>query len=475
MYEVRVPRLSERAYLLKELFYEEIVHRREFLIKVPRLPKKEIWKGKEELRKELMVIVNNTLKDEVIKDILSDYIVSPEEFKQFVDRVKELLSIQGVEEAKEVAIHLAMSLMGYDVLGFILLDDNVEEIVVNGPRDIFVYLRGKGYVKANLSFPSRADLYEIADQIAYIHGKKLTEDHPFLDASLPDGSRVNISIPPATPESPTITIRKFSKKKLSILDLIRNGTMTSEAAAFLWLAVEGLKIYPMNILVIGGTASGKTTTLNALLSFIPLNDRIITIEDTREIYVPHPNRVHMVAYGSISMDDLLINSLRMRPDRIIVGEVRGPEAHTLFQAMDVGHRGVLGTLHANSAKDAKERLIHSPMNVPEDMLPLVNYYVVMKMFPDGRRRVVSIAESVRTEGVAYGPIFSWRNGRLVMENTLGQNMEVLAEQANTTVQNLWEEFRRRKEFLENLVNKSLGFLDAFKALSAYSAAENPGQ
>jgi flagellar protein FlaI len=203
------------------------------------------------------------------------------------------------------------------------------------------------------------------------------------------------------------------------------------------------------------------------VSFVPSSSRIITIEDTREIYVPHRNKVHMVAYGKVTMNDLLINSLRMRPDRIVVGEVRGPEAITLFQAMDVGHRGTMGTLHANSARDAKERLIHSPMNVPEDMLPLVNHYVVMKMFPDGKRRVVSIVESVRTEGVAYGPIFSWRDGKLVMENTLGQNMEVLAERADTTVQELWNEFRRRKEFLDSLVQRELSFNDVFAAINQF--------
>ena len=471
MYHVSVPPLTDKAYLLKEYLYEEIVRRREFLIRIPRPPKKEIWKGKEHLRESFKPVADHVFSDPVVAEILSDAIVGPSEFRIFVERVTTKLSEMGVEEARNVAIHLAMSLMRYDVLGFILLDENVEEVAVNGPKDVFVYHKKQGFVRADVSFPTKADILEIIDQIAHIHGKVLDERHPFLDATLPDGSRVNATIPPATPESPTITIRKFSKHKLSILDLIRYGTLTTEAAAYLWIAVEGLRLYPLNILVIGGTASGKTTTLNALLAFVPADQRIITVEDTREIYVPHQNRVHMISYDGITMNDLLINALRMRPDRIIVGEVRGSEAITLFQAMDVGHRGTMGTLHANNAIEAKERLIHDPMNVPESMLPLVNLYVVMKRFPDGSRKVTEIVESVRGgEGIAYGPIFKLVAGQLRMVGSLGQNMEILAREANTTKAWLMQELRRRQRYLEQLLKVNLDFRGFFHAVNKYGGS-----
>lgn len=475
MYKVRIPYLDEEEYLLKEYLYEYVVNKREFTIRLPRPPKKEIWKGKEALRSKFKEIAESVFSNPEIQDILSDQIVSPVEFKRFVKIITKELKAQGFENAKNIAIRLAMSLMGYGEIGFLLLDDNIEEVEVNGPKGVFIYHKKKGYVQTDLVFPSAADILEIIDQIAHIHGKTLDEEHPFLDATLPDGSRVNATLPTVTPESPTITVRKFSRHKLSILDLIRNGTITAEAAAYLWVAIEGLRMYPLNVLVIGGTASGKTTLLNALLAFIPEDQRIITVEDTREVFVPHRNRVHMITYDGVTMNDLLINTLRMRPDRIIVGEVRGPEAVTLFQAMDVGHRGVLGTLHANNAVDAKERLTHEPMNVPASMLPLVNLYVVVKRYPDGSRRVKEIVESVRGENVvAYGKIFETVNGELRMTGSVGQNMDTLAEEANTTRKGIMEEMERRKMYLEALLDKKMDYVGTFKAINKYYKLEGVG-
>ncbi len=460
--------LSNFELILKEALYAAIVKGREFRIKVARVPKNALLTKNRKIVERLKPVIDKVLEDSVIREILQDKIVGLEEFSTFVKRVEQLLA--GVENINphKVAVSLAMDLMGFGPLGYFLLDPEVEEVVVNGPQDVFVFKNGQYHRIQEPLFMGTYDIYELVDQIAYIQGKTLDENEPFLNANLPDGSRVLITIPPVTPRSPTITIRKYKRNKFSILDLIRYGTITPEAAAFLWVAVEGLRMHPFNILVVGGTASGKTTFLNALIGFIPQGQRVITIEDIRELYVPHENKVHMLSYGNITLNDLLINALRMRPDRIIVGEVRGKEAITLFQAMNVGHRGTMGTLHANSARECKERLTHSPMNVPEDMLPLVDLYVVLKKFPDGSRKVVEIVESQRGENVvAYAPIYKRIDGELKRVGSFGRKLEILAEQAEKSVKDVLQEIERRKAFLEQLLRQPLTFDQAFVAFNEY--------
>ena len=252
-----------------------------------------------------------------------------------------------------------------------LLDDpDLEEIMINGPDShVFIYHKDHGMCETNLVMSEEKILNLIAD-IANKSADYINANKPFLNARLPDGSRFNATIPPATPWGPTVTIRKFRENPLSIVGLIELGTISENLAAFLWMCVEGERNYPMNILVIGGAGSGKTTTLNTLSAFIPEEDRIITIEDTLELnFYGRKNVIRIESIvGSetrkeITMNDLLQNALRMRPDRLIMGEVRGPEAESLFNAMNVGH-SAMGTLHANSAGEAIARLTNPPMNVP---------------------------------------------------------------------------------------------------------------
>ena len=467
-----IPQLTERELVLKELLYNLIEKDREIYVRLPRRPDNKILRDHPELVKEFKEQCTHILHDPVIKELLSDKILGFDEVKSFVERMKELLTVFDNIRPKEVAVTLAMDLMGLGPIGFILLEDDVEEVVVNSPDEVFVYRGGKYEKVKERLFYGTFDLYELIDQLAALHGKVITEDYPFLSANLPDGSRIQATLPPITPKSPTLTVRKYKKHKLTILDIINFGTIDTEAVAYLWLMVEGLGIHPANILVIGGTASGKTTFLNALLAFVPEGNRIITIEDVREIYAPQENVVNMVAFGNITLNDLLINALRMRPDRIIVGEVRGPEAITLFQAMNVGHRGTMGTLHANNSKEARQRLTHSPMNVPPDMLPLIDLFVVLKKFPDGSRKVIEIVETAYGEGmVGLNPIFQYRAGKLERMGSFGRKIEIIAEQANLEVQQVLSIINERKAFLDKVLGNKLSLKDTYALFSKYVEKE----
>ena len=226
--------------------------------------------------------------------------------------------------------------------------------------------------------------------------------NPMLDATLEDDSRFNTTIPTASPNNSTFTIRKFKRNVITVVDLVKNGTITADAAAFLWLAIEGLGVRPANALIVGGTGSGKTTALNALAMYIPAASRIITIEDTAELVVLHANKVAMVSKkeANVTMDMLLRNALRMRPDRIIVGEVRGPEAGTLFEAMNTGHAGSLGTLHAESARETINRITNPPMSVPKSMLGPLDLIIVFKrlMTSTGNKRIIQEISEVNASG-----------------------------------------------------------------------------
>ena len=240
-------------------------------------------------------------------------------------------------------------MVGYGIIDFLIKDDKLEEIMVIGPKlPVFVFHREYEMMVTNIEFYSDNEIQDLVNRIARQVGRRVDLSSPLLDARLPDGSRVNATIPPASVIGSTLTIRKFREEPYSIIDLINMGTMDSESAAFLWLCAEGLRTRPANILIAGGTGSGKTTTLNVLASFIPEQERIITIEDTAELNLPLKHWIRMEARppglegtGELTLDILTKNSLRMRPDRIVVGEIRHDEAFSLFTAFNTGHDGCL--------------------------------------------------------------------------------------------------------------------------------------
>ncbi|MBT4870843.1 MAG: CpaF family protein [Candidatus Diapherotrites archaeon] len=381
-----------------------------------------------------------------------------------IDLLVIIDSIKFISNKELFAKTVLQNSVGLKQLSFFSLDESLEELMINGLGNIFVFHREFGMCKTNLSIEERA-FENLLQRIANTIGKEFNLDSPLLDARLPDGSRVNATFSIVSPKGISLTIRKFLQTPLTILDLIEKGAVTSEAAAFLWLMNEGFGIAPKNILVTGGTASGKTTFLNTLSNFIRLSDRIISIEDTLEISLL--NRENWVALeakhsgNEITMDSLLKNSLRMRPDRLIVGEVRGKEALTLFTAMDNGHAGCLGTVHSNNAKELIIKLQERPFEVPKTMLPLVDLIVVMQRTyskEKGMRRSVNqIAEVTRMEDkVLLANVYETNsNGELVRSDVPSHIMEQIANDVSVTKNEIKKEIETRRLILEWLIEKDV--------------------
>lgn len=301
-----------------------------------------------------------------------------------------------------------------DILGFgpleqLLDDESVSEIMVNGAKMVFVEQKGKLSL-SGVTFESEEHVMRIIDRIVAPLGRRVDESQPIVDARLPDGSRVNVIIRPLALCGPTITIRKFSKTPLGVQDLIRFGSMTAEIAQFLRACV----IARTNMIVSGGTGSGKTTLLNVLSSFIPNDERIITVENAAELQLQQEHVVtlesrpsNIEGKGEITIRDLVINCLRMRPERIVVGECRGGEALDMLQAMNTGHDGSLTTLHANTPRDALSRLevmcLMAGMDLPvrairEQVASAVDVIVQQQRLRDGSRKVTNVTEVQGMEG-----------------------------------------------------------------------------
>ncbi|KEO57041.1 CpaF family protein [Thioclava indica] len=299
--------------------------------------------------------------------------------------------------------------MGLGPLEPLLKDESVNDILVNGPQQIFVERNGKLEL-SEITFKDEPHLLRIIDKIVSAVGRRVDESNPYVDARLADGSRFNAMVPPVAVDGSLVSIRKFKKDKLAIDDLVKFGAFTEEMAAYLQAAVSTR----LNVIVSGGTGSGKTTTLNALSSFIDNSERILTIEDTAELQLQqiHVGRMesrppNVEGKGAVTQRDCLRNALRMRPDRIIVGETRGEEVIDMLQAMNTGHDGSMTTIHANSARDGVSRLenmismsgIEMPMKAMRSQIAsAVNLIVQASRLQDGSRRMVSITEVTGMEG-----------------------------------------------------------------------------
>ncbi len=330
--------------------------------------------------------------------------------KEMYDAIlQEESIILGRKERDALFEQIVAEILGLGPLEPLLADESITEIMVNGPKKIFVERRGK-VQRVNLAFESDEHLMRIIERIVAPLGRRIDESSPTVDARLKDGSRVNAVIPPIALNGPTLTIRKFFKKPLTIEDLIRFGSVTEESVEFLRASV----IAAINIVVSGGTGTGKTTFLNVLSSFIPADVRIITIENAAELQLRQEHVVtlesrppNVEGKGEVSIRDLVINSLRMRPDRIVVGECRGGEALDMLQAMNTGHEGSMTTLHANNTRDALSRLetmvLMAGMELPhrairEQVASAIDMIVQLERMRDGSRRVVSITEVQGMEG-----------------------------------------------------------------------------
>jgi pilus assembly protein CpaF len=304
---------------------------------------------------------------------------------------------------------IVAEILGFGPLEILLADDTITEIMVNGPRNVFIEQKGM-ISRAAVAFENDEHVMRILDRIVAPLGRRVDESSPLVDARLPDGSRVNAVIRPIALCGPTITIRKFSKKPLTVEDLIRFGSMSKEISEFLRACI----IARLNIVVAGGTGSGKTTLLNVLSGFIPNNERIVTVENAAELQLRQEHVVtlesrpaNIEGKGAITIQDLVVNCLRMRPDRIVVGECRSGEALDMLQAMNTGHDGSLTTLHANTPRDALSRLevmcLMSGMDLPvrairEQIASAVDMICQQNRMRDGARKIEKITEVQGMEG-----------------------------------------------------------------------------
>jgi pilus assembly protein CpaF len=312
------------------------------------------------------------------------------------------------DDRDRLTAEIANDILGHGPLERLLADESVTEIMVNGPFDIWVERQGRLF-ETTVRFKDESHLRRIINKMVAQVGRRVDESSPMVDARLPDGSRVNAVLPPLSLSGPLVTIRKFSKRRFEMNDLIRLGTITTEAVEFLDRCVRA----ELNMLISGGTGTGKTTFLNALSTSIPDADRIVTIEDAAELRLNQRHVLRLEARpkniegeGEIPIRELVRNSLRMRPERIIVGEVRGSEALDMLQAMNTGHDGSLSTVHANSARDALARIetmvLMAGYDLPvrairQQVASALDLIVHLERVEDGSRRVTSIVEVQRME------------------------------------------------------------------------------
>ncbi|MFA6064746.1 MAG: CpaF family protein [archaeon] len=362
-------------------------------------------------------------------------------------------------------------MVGYGLIDDLIKDDNLEEIMIVGPKKpVYVFHREYEMMTTNIEFFSEQEIEDLINKIAREVGRRVDVAAPLLDARLSDGSRVNATIPPASISGGTITIRKFRADPYSIVDLIRMGTLNSEAAAFLWICVDGMGVKPANILISGGTGSGKTTLLNVLAAFVPDRERVITIEDTAELNLPINHWIRLESRppglegsGEVRMDILTKNSLRMRPDRIIVGEIRHEEAFTLFTAMNTGHDGTMGTVHANSPEETIIRLTSPPMNVPNIMMSGLDMIIVEHRYYDRKKGTIRrISEIAEVYGALEGNpktqvIFQRDPARDSLDRTFAESkyLKILQNFTGTSKDRLLAELNLRKTFLDNLVTHNI--------------------
>ncbi len=330
--------------------------------------------------------------------------------KQNIVAVYEQTQVKLPEDLrKQIFLQVMDDLLGFGPIQTLLDDDEVSEIMVNGPKKIFVEKKGK-LIKTNVTFDDDDHVLRIIDRIILPLGRRVDGDSPTVDARLPDGSRVNAVVRPVAIDGPSITIRKFRKDKLQAIDLINYGSLTKQMADFLEACVRAR----FNIIISGGTGSGKTTLLNVLSGFIPENERIITIEDAAELQLQQDHVMRMETKSAnadglhaVSIRELVKNSLRMRPDRIIVGECRGGEALDMLQAMNTGHDGSLTTIHSNTPRDSISRLetlvLMAGMDLPlkvvrQQVSSAVDLIVQQTRLKDGQRKVTYVTEVAGMEG-----------------------------------------------------------------------------
>ena len=429
----------------------------------------------ESIRNELISITSVSMKELVDPTLFSTI---KERFKtQATKLIKEKLPQieKGLEEF--LIGKMMQEMLGLGEIEFLINDPALEEIVIPSSKEkIRVYSKKYGWLETNIKIGEEETIINYSNIIARRIGRQITVLNPLLDAHLVTGDRVNAVLYPINTKGNTITIRKFARDPFTIVDLINNKTCDLSTAALIWLGIE----YEMNVLFSGGTGSGKTSFLNACMPFIPPNQRIISIEDTRELMLPDflywtplvirtPNPE---GKGEVSMLDLLINSLRMRPDRIILGEMRKQqEAMVLFEAMHTGH-SVYATVHADTAAETVSRLVNPPLNIPPNLLKAVNLNIVM--FRDRRkgiRRISQIAEfEAEKNDVKTNILYRWspEEDKIVKHSESSIFFENLGRNTGMSQTEISENLEEKKKILSWLIKNNIRELNNFgKVMNLY--------
>ena len=376
----------------------------------------------------------DNLRNKIIQNLIDEKIPDGVFLEQYInDEIDQALMGYdlGNLERNHIFNLIQKEVSGYGPITDLLEDDTVTEIMVNSPKDIYVEIDGKIVKDESVSFINDTHIIRTIQRMVQPLGKTIDAANPMVDARLRDGSRLNAIIPPLSLKGPVVTIRKFAKNLDGIEDLLRKGTLTNDMALFLDACVKA----KLNIIISGGTGTGKTTLLNILSSFIDNSERIVTIEDAAELKL---NQQHVISLetrsvnyegeGEITMRDLVRNSLRMRPDRIIVGEVRGKEAFDMLQAMNTGHEGSITTLHSNSVTDALDRL-ETMMLMNEMELPVsairgyienaIDIVIQIDRLSDGKRKVTSISE-----------VSGFNDGRITLKEIFNFKQKGLADDSS---------------------------------------------
>jgi len=389
-------------------------------------------------RADPFAVLKNTVHLRVIGDLgpqLFDVATDPSVLRErVIAEIRRHLSQESGlsrDDRDRITTDLADDILGHGPLERFLSDDSVTEIMVNGPSEIWIERQGRLY-PTNVHFNDDSHLRRIINKIVAQVGRRVDEASPMVDARLPDGSRVNVIIPPLSLSGPLVTIRKFSRNRLTLQDMIKLGTLTTETVEFLERCVEA----ELNMLISGGTGTGKTTLLNAVSEAIPDSNRIVTIEDAAELRLGQRHTLRLEARptniegeGEVTIRDLVRNSLRMRPDRIIVGEIRGAEALDMLQAMNTGHEGSLSTVHANSPRDALSRVetmvmmagFELPLRaIRQQISAALDLIVHLERLDDGSRRVTSITEVQRMEAdvITLQELFAFKLERITEERVV---------------------------------------------------------
>lgn len=428
-----------------------------------------------EIRNELISVTTVSMKE------LTDPTLFSSIKNKFIEDARKLFrqklpKLEGEVENLLVGL-LMQEMLGLGKIEFMISDPNLEEIVIPSAKEnIRVYCKKYGWLESNIKIEKEDDIINYSNIVARRVGRQITVLSPLLDAHLITGDRVNAVLYPINTKGNTITIRKFARDPFTMIDFIQNKTCDLDTVCLLWLAIE----YEMNVLISGGTGSGKTSFLNACMPFVPPNQRIISIEDTRELMLPEflywtplvTRTANPEGKGEVSMLDLLINSLRMRPDRIILGEMRKQqEAMVLFEAMHTGH-AVYATVHADSAAETISRLVNPPLNIPPNLLKAVNLNVVM--FRDrkkGIRRVMQVAEfEAGKDGANANILYRWvaELDQINKHSTSSRFFEDLSRNTGMSQTEINKELTDKKTILSWLLKNNMRSLEDFgKVMNMY--------